>query len=405
MIIIKEKYKIPHFHKLINSCDGCHYKMTSYSKDFYKYFKDNFDEGKIIEIPYLDVGEPYFYEKYILKLLKEFKKRYLLDNNLELFTHNYNILKKYYNVYLRWDFYYYFVDFLVSIKEYQLAWEEWNILRMEEWKGMNYKNIYGTYRNHEIKTIMKFEKHLNTNLVDSSQIFRMAYKGNQLTSFGKKNINEVFEVLDTILKTYSEQSFFENFYKNYNRQNPKNKSYSLEDYKKYFKQTNEDSKSYDRIINDSFYNAKLKNGKASSDFVILSIQYEAGRLLREAENEYRLIIGAKKIGEGWISETELYYKIKTHFKELDVIHHGRPDWLGRQHFDIWIPELNIAIEYQGQQHDSPVEFFGGEKAYKQNVKRDRLKKRKCEENNCLLLEVRPNYDLRNIINQIEKFEN
>ncbi len=74
MIIIKEKYKIPHFHKLINSCDGCHYKMTSYSKDFYKYFKDNFDEGKIIEIPYLDVGEPYFYEKYILKLLKEFKK-------------------------------------------------------------------------------------------------------------------------------------------------------------------------------------------------------------------------------------------------------------------------------------------------------------------------------------------
>ena len=134
----------------------------------------------------------------------------------------------------------------------------------------------------------------------------------------------------------------------------------------------------------------------------MSIKEEASRLLREAENSYRLNIGAKKIGESWISETELFYKIKNIYSDLEVIQHGRPTWLGRQHFDIWIPKLNTAIEYQGQQHDKPIEFFGGIEAFEKGVKRDLLKKEKCKENKVNLIEVREGYDLNKIINEIEK---
>lgn len=54
-----------------------------------------------------------------------------------------------------------------------------------------------------------------------------------------------------------------------------------------------------------------------------------------------------KVGEGWISETELFYKISDYFKEDEVVHHASPKWLGRQHLDIYFPKLNIGIEYQG----------------------------------------------------------
>ena len=48
--------------------------------------------------------------------------------------------------------------------------------------------------------------------------------------------------------------------------------------------------------------------------------------------------------------------------------HGRPNWLGRQHFDVGFQEENIAVEYQGAQHDKPVDYFGGEKAFLANRK-------------------------------------
>lgn len=118
---------------------------------------------------------------------------------------------------------------------------------------------------------------------------------------------------------------------------------------------------------------------------------------RDLEDFLRIKKGLPKIGEGWISETTLYYLIKDKLDGIKVIHHGRPQWLGRQHFDIWIPELNVAIEYQGKQHDQPVEFFGGEEAFKENQKRDARKKKKCEENNVRLIEVREGYDLENLI--------
>jgi hypothetical protein len=55
------------------------------------------------------------------------------------------------------------------------------------------------------------------------------------------------------------------------------------------------------------------------------------------------------------------------------------DWLktgnktGKQELDIWIPELKLAIEYDGEQHFRPVSVFGGEEGFERTKARDAMK--------------------------------
>ena len=125
-------------------------------------------------------------------------------------------------------------------------------------------------------------------------------------------------------------------------------------------------------------------------------------ILREAENKYRESIGIPKIGEGWISETELFYMLRDTYSHLLVQQHGRPSWLGRQHLDIYFPILNIGVEYQGIQHYSAVEYFGGEESLSKNIERDQRKRQLCEENDCILIYVEDGYDVNTIINEVDK---
>jgi hypothetical protein len=130
--------------------------------------------------------------------------------------------------------------------------------------------------------------------------------------------------------------------------------------------------------------------------------YEYLETFNEPENEIRMRFGLPKIGEGWISETNLFYEIKSRFKNDVVIHHGRPNWLGRQHLDIYFPKYNIGIEYQGDQHYYPIEYFGGEDSYIKNKVRDENKKQLCQKNSCHLIIVNPKYEIEEIFLKIEK---
>jgi hypothetical protein len=59
----------------------------------------------------------------------------------------------------------------------------------------------------------------------------------------------------------------------------------------------------------------------------------------------------------------------------------------RLDFYIELKNNKYAIECQGFQHYSPVEFFGGEKAFKEQVVKDKVKKQYCTSNNIKLLET------------------
>lgn len=145
------------------------------------------------------------------------------------------------------------------------------------------------------------------------------------------------------------------------------------------------------------------NWREVSVFSTVLIEKDLRTLIRNCENEARDCLGLPRIGEGWISETILYYEILSAFPNAVIEQHAKPKFIGAQHLDIYFPEWKVAIEYQGEQHDMPITYFGGEEAYRQNVKRDERKKALCQKNNVSLIYVRPGYSIDNVICEIQNF--
>ncbi len=71
-----------------------------------------------------------------------------------------------------------------------------------------------------------------------------------------------------------------------------------------------------------------------------------------------------------------------------------PD-LPQRRFDFYLPELSIAIEFDGMQHYKPIEFFGGEEAHKKLIAHDIEKNQYCINNNIILFRI-PYDELDNI---------
>ena len=66
----------------------------------------------------------------------------------------------------------------------------------------------------------------------------------------------------------------------------------------------------------------------------------------------------------------------------------KTDWLKHKKLmsiDFYLPDYNIAIECQGEQHFKPIFYFGGEKEFKNVQKRDKLKNLLCKKNNVKIL--------------------
>ena len=124
----------------------------------------------------------------------------------------------------------------------------------------------------------------------------------------------------------------------------------------------------------------------------------------EAENIVRERLGIPHVGEGWVAETHLYYAVRALYPEFEIQREASPDWLGRQRLDIYLPEVRIAIEYQGQQHFQPVEHFGGEEGHQRTKQRDREKREKARAAGVEILEFKYNEDIteRKIQDRLDK---
>lgn len=133
---------------------------------------------------------------------------------------------------------------------------------------------------------------------------------------------------------------------------------------------------------------------------VLKLELESIKL--EAENSFRAHLGLKPKAPKWVSEQKLFDQVKLNYSDLLVVSQASPDWLGAQRFDIYLPELNAAIEYNGVQHYEAVGLFGGEEGLKQTQFRDKQKRRKCRENNCELLEVNDNYSIDRVFKWINE---
>jgi hypothetical protein len=112
---------------------------------------------------------------------------------------------------------------------------------------------------------------------------------------------------------------------------------------------------------------------------------KATRKIRKViENEVRTKFGFKKVGEAWANETLLYQLVCEIFPDKRILRHYRPEILDFLELDVYIPDLNIGLEYQGIQHFKPIDHWGGKKSLERLKKRDDKKKKLCVKHNIKL---------------------
>lgn len=114
-------------------------------------------------------------------------------------------------------------------------------------------------------------------------------------------------------------------------------------------------------------------------------QKHTRRIRKIIENEVRVKFGFKKVGEAWANETLLYQLVCELFPLNKIVRHYRPEILEYLELDVFIPHLNIGIEYQGIQHFDPIDHWGGKKALKKVKERDLKKQELCSLNNIKLI--------------------
>lgn len=105
---------------------------------------------------------------------------------------------------------------------------------------------------------------------------------------------------------------------------------------------------------------------------------------RRAENNVRKKHGLKNVGDMFINETMLANYVKTLFP--DTIRQFNTKWLRKYLIDIYIPSLNLAIEYHGEQHYKAISRFGGEEKFLKQRERDNFVREQCKIHKVLLLE-------------------
>ncbi|GAA4246129.1 hypothetical protein [Winogradskyella damuponensis] len=363
---------------------------------FYKVYKEYFLKEK-----YIDVKGNYNYPFILFYDL--------LENNNSDIKELQNLLKKLAKYYPKTRMYGEFeiIKKLENLGHFEKAWD----LILE----CNCVNV---------QKVIDYEIKLKRELLTGELIVKLG-GFSHLTEFGQKNINEIKPFADKQLEKYklkNNSKFFDLFVENGKPIKSKTTNQVVME-KSFFgflkKQELETVYEYKPEYYKDFFlsNAEYEHYKSIDDFqsnsgyknsfphvIEKSIFNQCRLILKLAEDLYRETIGMPKVGEGWISETELFYKISDYFKNDKVIHHASPKWLGRQHLDIYLPKLNIGIEYQGAQHYEPIEFFGGQEGFEKTVERDKKKKLLCEKYKCHLIYVDKGYEISEIIKEIEKLK-
>jgi hypothetical protein len=388
--LLKHTHAVPNWeHKYIFSAIELN-NVNPEQRKFYNTFKEKFKEGQFLDI---EGNENYAFVLFY-DLLSSSK------GDIHELQDHFKNLEKYYPKTKNYT--------QSAIIEKMEAGEDFN----SAW-NLKYKEPYIG-----VQTIIEYEKKLNRQLLDGELMVKLAGISH-LTNFGQNNIESIKPFANEELKKLESikgKQFFELFFQNnLPYQITKKPSYVKSFFSLFRKENSQTKITYDTEYYQHFYvsNAEYLHYKAIDDsqmnlnpnplithVIEKAIFNQCRVILKHAEDLYREAIGMPKIGEGWISETELFYKVSNSFPEHEVKHHASPQWLGRQHLDIYLPELNIGLEYQGAQHYVVVDFFGGEEGLAKTMERDKTKKQKCLENGCHLIYVDEGYKFEDVKDKI-----
>lgn len=345
-------------------------------KNFYSYFKKNFDNDNFLDLEGND--------NYSFVLYYDFLSHYYNHKQIKILQNQFSKIEKHYpktGDYISFSI----IQVLENNGDYESAWE---FIKMREYVS--------------VKTIWEYQNKIKKRVLNGNLIAQLGGISH-LTMFGQNNINEIKEHIIEYLETYEKENnstFFDLFFDEQRLfKSTNSNNYNSEYYLKYY--LSESEYNFYKEIDDNQDKSGFEDSRLRH-VVEKAILNQFRYIIKKAEDIYREKIGMPKVGEGWISETELFYKITENYKEYNVVHHGKPKWLGRQHIDIYFTELNIAIEYQGSQHYEPINFFGGIEAFERTRERDETKRKLCLENNCELIYVNEKYEFGEIKLKIEE---
>lgn len=104
-------------------------------------------------------------------------------------------------------------------------------------------------------------------------------------------------------------------------------------------------------------------------------------------NRVRAAFNLPAYGRGSRGEEELYLLVKRMFPQQLIFRNNRPEWLELLELDIWLPDISLAFEYQGVQHFTSIDHWGGEEALAQTKLRDQKKIRLCKQHGITLIHI------------------
>ena len=97
-------------------------------------------------------------------------------------------------------------------------------------------------------------------------------------------------------------------------------------------------------------------------------------------------IGEKNISK-FLNEHNIKYEHEKTFDSLKGVRNGLLS------YDFYLPNYNLLIEYQGEQHFRSIEYFGGEKAFIKQQEHDKRKRKYAKLHKINLLEIRYDEDV------------
>lgn len=373
---------------------------TQEQKVFYDFWEREFEKGNFIDVE----GNITYIYIYLYKVIPPYVENFLKTKNISPLLVYFEKIKKLCKDYNKiiWDLDSIIIDAYLYIKDFNSAWE------------------LGKKSNRplQINDFINFKAKCSDISIDGHDLARLVRSDSKITKFGEEHKDEIVQSSNVFLDSFFEDhgiNFIEYFIKKFDFENLTENDFKelkefYPDEKKFqFWKNNyrKNRRKYPWIYAHYLFSGYSRAGiyikcESVPSIISVAIGNEVKRILRESENILRKKNNLPKVGEGWINETALYYKIVELFPNQKIIQHAKLYWLSPQHIDIYFPDLNLGIEYQGAQHLRPVDFFGGEEAFKMQQQRDQKKIDLCKKNRCKLIHVFENYDIENLKLEIFK---
>ena len=114
------------------------------------------------------------------------------------------------------------------------------------------------------------------------------------------------------------------------------------------------------------------------EFLQKPMNHLRGHGCPKCSEELKISKGELKI-ETILKENNIYFETQKKFENCKNIH--------QLPFDFYLPDLNILIEYDGEQHFKAVEYFGGERTLLQTQQRDKIKTDFTKKENIKLIRI------------------